>query len=399
MSNPFSIVCESVGGSLARRGTLCIPNRKPIETPAILIDTKAGSIPHLTRDIVTTNLGATAVCLNLALGHFIKFPGTEGLKKMEQNIQEFAALQGLQFPTFLSVQDSLNPIPHEYNDKGTVSVWSPSGRRKVSVQEYTAFIGQAAPDMFESLGDTLQPHAAIKRIDKSICRSIEHLDELINAFDLESSYKLFACLEGGDMVDKRVAMARAIAHRPVAGFSINGLMEDTYRDDVTLLANLLKQIHAALPTDKPKLLHSIGSPVLALVAISNGVDLLDGSYITQLKNKNLALNIPFDNNPREQSTEQHSQTNNIVIDVTNKELREYFKPINTCCPCYTCSHYTCAYLHHLAATKEMLLPMLLMLHNIDQYQRFFSEIREHISKQTFQDYQKKIEFLSQSSQL
>ena len=399
MTNPFSIVCESVGGSLARRGVLCIPNRKPIETPAILIDTKAGSVPHLTRDIVKTNLGSTAVCFNMSLGHFIKFPGTEGLKEMKQNIQEFTALNDLQIPTFLSVQDSLNPMPHIFNDKSTVSVWSPSGRRKISVHDYAAFIGQAAPDMFESLGDTLQTPAATKRIDKSINRSIEHLDELVSLFDTESSCKLFACLEGGDRIDKRVAMARAISHRPVAGFSINGVTEDSYSNDVTLLANLLKQIHTELPTDKPKLLHSVSSPSLALIAISNGVDLLDGSYLTQLKNKNLALNIPFENSPGEQSTEHHSQTNNITIDISTSELREYFQPINSGCPCYTCSNYTCAYLHHLANTKEMLLPMLLMLHNINQYQRFFSEIREHITRQTFQDYQKKIELLSKSSKL
>ena len=399
MTNPFSIVCESVTGSLARRGILCIPDRKPIETPAFLMDTRVGSVPHLTRDIVKSNLGVTAVCMNLSLGHFIKFPGTEGLKKMEQNIQEFTGLHELQFPTFLSVQDPLNPMPHSFNNKSTVSVWSPSGRRSVSSQDYAAFIGQASPDIFESLGDTLQSPAASKRIDKSINRSIEHLDELLNLFSTESSCKLFACLEGGDMIDKRLAMARAISHRPVAGFSINGITEDTYSNDVILLANLLKQIHTELPTDKPRLLHNIGSPRAALVSISNGVDLLDGSYITHLKNKNLALNIPFEKSPGDQTTEHHSQTNNITIDISHSELREYFRPINDRCLCYTCTNYTCAYLHHLAATKEMLLPMLLMLHNINQYQRFFAEIRAHISKQTLQEYQKKIELLSQNSKL
>ncbi|KAI6661669.1 Queuine tRNA-ribosyltransferase subunit QTRTD1 isoform X2 [Oopsacas minuta] len=394
MTNPFAIVCENVGSSLARRGTLSMPNRKTIETPAILIYTNAGAVPHLTRDIVQSMLGYENLALNISLGHFIKFPGTYGLKKMEQNIQEFAGLN--EFPTYLSVQDSLNPMPHHFNDKSTVSVWDSAGRRRIEVQDYELFVKQAAPDLFECLGDTLQSSVSNKRADKSINRSVQHLDNLIGLFGEDSNRKLFASLEGGDLIDKRVSMARTVSQRPVAGFAVNGIREDSYSDDVALLTNLLKRVYGELPVDKPRLLHSVGSPRMILEAIANGTDLLDGSYLTKLKYKNIALNIPFEIYHHQEATE-HSQINSIMINISNVEFKEYLQPISSQCPCYTCSKYTCAYLHHLLITKEMLLPTLLMIHNINQYQRFFSEIREQITKQTFDNYKKKIDNLCKSN--
>ena len=396
MSNPFSIVCESVGGSLARRGRLNIPNRKTIETPAILIHTNAGAVPHLTRDIVQNMIGGNNIFFNLSLGHFIKFPGTHGLKEMKQNIQEFTGIEDLQFTTYLSVQDQLNPIPHHFNDTHTVSVWDCSGRRRINVSDFAEFVKQATPDMFESLGDTVQFPVSSKRIDKSISRSIDHLDNLIDILGTDSNSKLFACLEGGDLVERRVSMAKTISQRPVVGFAINGVTDDS--SDVILLADLLKRIHIELPADKPRMLHSVGSPRMVLAAVDSGTDLFDGSYLSRLKDKNLALNIPFGNSHHQDTTE-HSQIDNVMIEIESIEFKDYFRPLNSNCPCYTCSNYTCAYLHHLFVTKEMLLPMLIMIHNINQYQRFFADIREHITQQTFEKYKKKLDILCQNNHI
>ena len=394
MANPFSIVCESVGGSLTRKGKLNVPNRKTIETPAILMHTNAGAVPHLTKDVVQSMIGGNKLFFNMSLGHFIKFPGTHGLKEMKQNIQEFTSIEELQFPTYLSVQDPLKPIPHHFNDTHTVSVWDCSGRRRINVSDFAEFVKQAVPDMFESLSDTVQCPVSTKRIDKSISRSIDHLDGLINILGTDSKNKLFACLEGGDLLERRVTMAKTISQRAVAGFAINGVTDDS--SDVILLADLLKRVHTELPVDKPRMLHSVGSPRMVLSAVDNGTDLFDGSYLSRLKDKNIAINIPFENSHHQDTTE-HSQIDNIMIDVTSEEFKDYLRPLNSKCLCYTCSNYTCAYLHHLFVTKEMLLPMLIMIHNINQYQRFFADIREQITQQTFEKYRKKLDILCRSN--
>lgn len=37
------------------------------------------------------------------------------------------------------------------------------------------------------------------------------------------------------------------------------------------------------------------------------------------------------------------------------------EPLVAGCDCYTCAHYTRAYLHHLGTTDELLGPILLMM--------------------------------------
>ena len=398
MSSSFTIASECVGGSLARLGILSIPGRKCIETPGLLVDTRACAVPHLTGDIVASKLGGYSFGLNLHLGHLIKHPGHEGLKKLGQTIREFAVLGDL--PTFLSVQDPSKPMPHRHNTESTVSVWDSSGRRKVTAHDYAEFVAQARPDMFESLSDELQNEASAKRTEKSIRRSVEHLDFLIDAIGPDSSTKLFACVEGGDLAEKRVAMAKLVSHKPVAGFVVNGITEAKYFHDKSLLSSLLENIHRELPPDRPRLLHNIGSPRLLLSAIASGADLFDGSYLNKLKGNNLVLRIPIKETlQKEMQAEKSSQSNELMADVSSAEFRDCFQPIQRGCPCYTCANYTCAYLHHLQLTKEMLLPILIMTHNINQYQRLFADIRHHLKKQTFEDYQKRMELLTQSQNL
>ncbi|KAI5730575.1 hypothetical protein M8J76_015295 [Diaphorina citri] len=55
-----------------------------------------------------------------------------------------------------------------------------------------------------------------------------------------------------------------------------------------------------------------------------------------------------------------------------------FTPILADCECLTCQHHTRAYIHHLLNTKEMLAPVLLSIHNLHHYFKFFETIRESI---------------------
>ena len=50
-------------------------------------------------------------------------------------------------------------------------------------------------------------------------------------------------------------------------------------------------------------------------------------------------------------------------------------PLESGCPCYTCRHFSRAYLHHLFLAEEMLGPTLLSLHNVAFYCRLMAEAR------------------------
>jgi queuine tRNA-ribosyltransferase len=62
-------------------------------------------------------------------------------------------------------------------------------------------------------------------------------------------------------------------------------------------------------------------------------------------------------------------------------------PIESGCCCYTCRHFSRAYVHHLFLANEMLGPTLLSLHNVAFYCRLMAEVREAIRERRFAAYQ------------
>jgi queuine tRNA-ribosyltransferase len=55
-------------------------------------------------------------------------------------------------------------------------------------------------------------------------------------------------------------------------------------------------------------------------------------------------------------------------------------PLESDCPCYTCRHFSRAYLHHLFLAREMLGPTLLSLHNVAFYCRLMADARRAIEE-------------------
>eukprot|EP01102_Stenamoeba_stenopodia_P011829 TRINITY_DN365_c0_g3_i4.p1 TRINITY_DN365_c0_g3~~TRINITY_DN365_c0_g3_i4.p1 ORF type:complete len:132 (+),score=9.10 TRINITY_DN365_c0_g3_i4:312-707(+) len=120
-----------------------------------------------------------------------------------------------------------------------------------------------------------------------------------------------------------------------------------------------------------------------------------------------ALSEPSNDN---NSTSSTSSTNNISqscmsdtnVDETNNYQRDDYKinlwdkqyqfdtnSILSTCLCFTCTHHTRAYLHHLLNTHEMLATILLSMHNHQHYFAFFRSVREHITNQTFHKFRQK----------
>lgn len=67
------------------------------------------------------------------------------------------------------------------------------------------------------------------------------------------------------------------------------------------------------------------------------------------------------------------------IDLTDLLYKEDFNPISTSCGCYACRHHTRGYVNHLLATKELLSSVLLTMHNVWCYSKFFERVRECVA--------------------
>jgi queuine tRNA-ribosyltransferase len=71
--------------------------------------------------------------------------------------------------------------------------------------------------------------------------------------------------------------------------------------------------------------------------------------------------------------------------VTNGRYRRDFNPIDDTCDCYTCTHYTRAYLHHVFKSSEMIASTLATIHNERYIIRLIDGIRDSISDGSFED--------------
>jgi queuine tRNA-ribosyltransferase len=67
------------------------------------------------------------------------------------------------------------------------------------------------------------------------------------------------------------------------------------------------------------------------------------------------------------------------IKIRNARYRFDTAPLDATCACYTCVHFTRAYLHHLQRVGEILGAHLATVHNLHYYLTLASELRQAIA--------------------
>jgi queuine tRNA-ribosyltransferase len=181
----------------------------------------------------------------------------------------------------------------------------------------------------------------------------EHVDRPYQA--------LFAVVQGAQYEDLRRKSARGLAALDVDGFGIGGALEKEQ------LGTIVRWVAEELPEDRPRHLLGIGDPSDVFTAVQSGADTFD--CVAPSRN---ARN----------GTVYHPGRK---FHLTNGRYRRDFGPIDDTCDCYTCTHHTRAYLHHLFKAKEMLASTLATIHNERYIVRLLDRIRDSLVDDTFAD--------------
>ncbi len=159
---------------------------------------------------------------------------------------------------------------------------------------------------------------------------------------------------------REISLMRSTGGAEFDGFGIGGSFE---KDD---LHSAVQWVNEELPEDKPRHLLGIGEPEDLFMGVENGVDLFDCVAPTR--------------NARSTGT---LYTKEGRMRIMNTKYREDFTPIESDCGCYTCTHFTRAYLAHLFHAKEMLGSMLASVHNLYFLTHLVDQMREAIIAGTF----------------
>ena len=154
---------------------------------------------------------------------------------------------------------------------------------------------------------------------------------------------LFGIVQGGIFPDLRVQSAEFISALGFPGHAIGGLSVGETKQEMNAM---LEVVDAVLPEDKPRYLMGVGSPEDLINGIRRGVDIFDCVLPTRLA--------------RHQAAMTFTGRINLMNAVNARDER----PIDSACGCYTCRHFTRAYLRHLIVAKEMLAATLISIHNL-----------------------------------
>uniref|UniRef100_A0A914WC93 Queuine tRNA-ribosyltransferase accessory subunit 2 n=1 Tax=Plectus sambesii TaxID=2011161 RepID=A0A914WC93_9BILA len=343
------------------------------ETPACLLYTKGGHIPHLTWDNVEKRLELSQPPVyQLTLPSL--FEAHSAINEYGKGVANFAGMPD-GCPVHLSLYDPLLLLKPGYNETKSVSIWTRTGRRKIDPEILCEIVNYFKPQSCQAISDIDTPvDCANKRLTKAVTRTVSLLKDYLEKMDAKNPCSTFASLVGGYSSFHRIKCAEDLGTQEVAaGFTIDGFHSngDLSQLELNAIEPLIVKVLANLPSGKPRMFNGALSPSQVFELVKFGVDLFDSSFPSSLADQGKAFRLA-DNYPHDNAFH--------TIDFNDKSLADDFTPVFPECGCYTCKNYTKGYLCHLRNTDELLCPILLSLHNLREYDRMFVKIRSYLKE-------------------
>jgi queuine tRNA-ribosyltransferase len=188
------------------------------------------------------------------------------------------------------------------------------------------------------------------------CRS-RHCFDKLRETDPKRGEALFGIVQGGVYNALRAESLNVLTEIGFDGYAIGGLAVGESEDErVDVLDNLMPN----MPSDSPRYLMGVGTPVDIADAVTRGVDMFDCVM------------------PTRHARNGHLFTSQGVVKIRNSQYREDTEPLDPNCDCYTCANYSRAYLRHLEKCGEMLGARLGTIHNLQYYQNLMAGLRTAI---------------------
>lgn len=383
-------VKQKLENTLARTGVIITPHGE-IKTPAFIpVGTKA-TLKTLTPEQLS-DLGAQAVLVNayhlyLQPGHelisqaggvhtFMNWPGPTfsdsggfqvmslgvGLKKvidMKTKDQPTAPVRerlawidndGVTFKSHLSGEK------HRFTPELAMQIQHNLGADITFAFDELTTLHHSRHYQEESLEKRTHPWA-----ERSL---IEH-QRLTKQQEDKPYQALFGVVQGAQHQDLRRQSAQFMANHDFDGFGLGGAFT---KED---LGEIIGWMNKELPEDKPRHLLGISEPNDIFIAIESGVDTFDCVSPARV-GRNGALQTPRGR-----------------INITNRKYNRDFTPLDNSCDCYTCKHYSRAYLNHLFRAKELLGLTLATIHNERFIVKLVDDIRTSIEQDKFYQFRDK----------
>lgn len=361
----MSFTLEKTDAQSKARAGILQTDHGAIQTPIFMPVGTAGTVKAVHQHELKEDVGAQIILGNTY--HLYLRPGTDILQEAG-GLHRFMGWDG--------------PI---LTDSGGYQVFSLADRRKIKEAGATfsshidgskhLFSPEVVMEIQRKIGadiimafDECTPYPC----DEKYARNSMHLthrwlDRCMTHFDqTEPLYghqqMLFPIVQGSVYPDLRKQSAEYIASKGAAGNAIGGLSVGEPAEDMYAMTELVCNI---LPSDKPRYLMGVGTPVNILECIALGIDMFDCVMPTRNARNGMLF------------------TSEGIINIRNKKWRADFSAIDPNSALYTDQRHSRAYLAHLFMTGEMLGSQLASLHNLHFYLWLVKEARKHILEGDF----------------
>lgn len=337
---------------LARRGRLQFA-RGTVETPAFMPVGTYGTVKAMTAEDLRA-VGAEVILGNTF--HLMLRPGVEIVRR-HGTLHDFMHWDG--------------PI---LTDSGGFQVWSLAERRRIDEQgvrfrspvngDEIFLTPERSIEVQRGLGsdivmvfDECTPYPAPQQVVRaSMELSLRWAARCRAAHDGPGA--LFGIVQGGVDDELRQASLDGLVDIGFAGYALGGL---SVGEPAAERNAVVERIAPRMPADKPRYLMGVGTPQDLVDSVRRGIDMFDCVL------------------PTRNGRNGHLFTSAGPLRLRNSRYREDTRAPDPRCGCYTCRHYSRAYLSHLDRCNEMLGARLNTLHNLHFYQDLMRGLRSAIA--------------------
>jgi len=338
----FEILHRDVSG-FARRGRMYLAHGC-VETPVFMPVGTQATVKSMTPADLTEDIGADIILGNTY--HLMLRPGADLIERMG-GLHRFMAWN--------------RPI---LTDSGGFQVWSLGELRRIEehgvrfrshIDGAEVFLGpKESMDIQRKLGsdivmafDECTPYpASHEQAAESMELSMRWAAECRQHLPANERQALFGIVQGGMYADLRLQSLALVRDIDFEGIAIGGLSVGEPKKDMMAILDVLAP---HLPVNKPHYVMGVGTPDDLIEGIDRGIDMFDCVMPT----RNARNGTLF--------------TDDGKLNIKNSIYSDDARPVMEDCDCYTCRHFSRAYLRHLYMAKEILSSRLNTLHNLHYY--------------------------------
>ncbi|KTD13032.1 queuine tRNA-ribosyltransferase [Legionella jamestowniensis] len=185
---------------------------------------------------------------------------------------------------------------------------------------------------------------------------------------------LFGIIQGGIYEDLRRESAEFIASMSTDGLAIGG---ETIGFNMKTTVEVIRWVREFLPENKPRYTMGVGmSPQDLLDVVAEGIDMFD--CVAPTRNARHGALYCGEIVQAGNWLKFESPYENERIQIKKACFAKDLQPIMANCSCYTCNHYSRAFLHHLSKQKANLFTALASIHNIHVMHDVCAKMRDVI---------------------